>query len=145
MMADISPTPITDALAGTQPSARTPEEVASLLRRPFHHSVYREKPVDGKMVKYVPIDAVVERLCKAAPAWHWEVTRIEVINLPLKRKGKMVNTPVVHVTGKLTIPGLGSRGGIGTAPAENDKNVAKIAESDAIKRAASEFLVPGGR
>lgn len=147
-MAAATPTPInraSDMPESTPLTERTPEQVADLLRRPFHPSVLKQKPVDGGMVSYVDIGNVIERLNKAAPVWHWKVTGIEIHTMPIKRKGQHVPTQVIHVTGELTIPGLGSRQGIGTEPCERSEDAGKIAESDAIKRAATMFGVPCGR
>lgn len=140
-----TPTPIAGNAAATLPADRTPTEVASLLRRPFHASVIRQRQIDGRNVEYIEIGTVIDRLNRACPTWDWSVERIEVHTLPIKRKGALVSTPVVHVIGTLTIPGLGSRSAVGTAPAENNEDPAKIAESDAIKRAGSYFGIPGGR
>lgn len=147
-MAAAHPTPInraSDMPESTPLTERTPEQVAVLLRRPFHPSVMKEKPVDGKLIRYADIGTVIDRLNKAAPVWHWRVTGIEIHTMPIKRKGQNVPTPVIHVTGELVIPGLGARQGIGTAPCERSEDAGKIAESDAIKRAATMFGVPCGR
>jgi len=96
-------------------------------------------------VEYVAIDDLIARLNKAALEWSWHVSRIEILTMPILRKGELIDTPVVHVTGGLMIPGLGTRQGVGTAPCEATEDASKIAESDAIKRAASMFGVPGGR
>lgn len=139
------PTPIHDSAAASLPVDRTPSEVASLLKRPFAPQVIKQRQIDGRNIEYVEIGTVIDRLNRACPTWDWSVERIEVHILPIKRKGAMVDTPVVHVIGTLTIPGLGSRSAIGTAPAENNEDPAKIAESDAIKRCGSYFGIPGGR
>lgn len=147
-MAAVTPTPIhraSDMPESTPPAERTPEQVATLLRRPFHPSVLKQKPIGGKMVTYADIGSVIDRLNRAAPVWHWKVTAIEVHTMPVTRKGQPVSTPVVHVTGELSIPGLGSRQGVGTSPCEGSEDAGKIAESDAVKRAASMFGVPCGR
>jgi hypothetical protein len=124
---------------------RTPEQVSNLLQRPFPDHLIKTRPVGNGLVHYVAIGDVIDRLNRACATWNWTVTKIEVHMLPILRKGELVDTPVVHVTGVLQIPGLGTRGAVGTAPAENNEDPAKIAESDAIKRAATMFGVPGGR
>lgn len=139
------PTPITDKAAATLPANRTTQDVATLLKRPFAAHVIKQRQIDGRNVEYVSVGDVIERLNRACLEWNWQVTRIEVHVLPILRKKVLVPTPIVHVTGTLEIPGLGKRQGIGTAPAENNEDPAKIAESDAIKRAATMFGVPGGR
>lgn len=143
-----SPTPIwraSDDPAAIEPTDRTPSDVANLLKRPFAPHVIRQRQIAGRNIAYVEVGIVIDRLNKAAPVWHWKVTGIEIHTMPIKRKGQHVDTPVVHVIGELTIPGLGSRQGIGTAPVENNEDATKIAESDAIKRAATMFGVPCGR
>lgn len=143
-----APTPIrraADDPAAISPTDRTAQQVADLLRRPFHPDVIKQRPVAGGMINYVPIDSVIERLNKAAPVWHWQVGNIELHILPIIRRGAPVDTPVIHVTGTLEIPGLGTRQAVGTSPCEGTEDAGKIAESDAIKRAATMFGVPGGR
>lgn len=127
------------------PAERTPEDVAQLLKRPFAPHVIKQRQIDGRSIDYVSVGDVIDRLNRACAQWHWSVTRIEVHVLPIKRKGQLVDTPIVHVTGTLEIPNLGKRSAVGTAPAENNEDPAKIAESDCIKRAATMFGVPGGR
>lgn len=60
-----------------------------------------------------------------------------------KRTGEISIPPVMIVTGVLTIPGLGSRTGIGvqTLEAGSGEDMYKGAESDAFKRAAMSFGV----
>lgn len=131
------------------PDLRTPQQVASLLQRPFPESQIKTRPVAGGLVKYVAIGDVINRLNKACPEWNWTTTKIEYHEVPLLRTANgektMQMTLCAHVTGVLQIPGLGIRGAVGTAPCENNEDPAKIAESDAIKRAATMFGVPGGR
>lgn len=143
------PTPIHRASedpASVPAGERTPQQVADLLRRPFAPGVIKQRPLgNGQSVDYAPIDAVLDRLNRATLEWHWEVTRVEILTMPIRRKEGVIPMPVCHVAGQLSIPGLGTRQGIGTAPCEGTEDAAKIAESDAIKRAATMFGVPGGR
>lgn len=127
------------------PEKRTPSDIASLLKRPFAPHVIKQRKVAGRDVDYVAIGDVIERLNRACNEWHWQVTSIQILTMPLKRRDGMVDTPVAHVTGTLVIPGLGQRQAVGTAPCEGTEDAAKAAESDAIKRAATMFGVPGGR
>lgn len=147
-MVAATPTPInraSDMPETTPPAERSPQQVADLLRRPFAPGVTKQRPVGGGMVDYVPIANVVDRLNRACAQWNWRVSDIRVIDLPITRKGTPTTTPVVHVVGELQIPGLGARQAIGTSPAEGTEDAAKIAESDALKRAANGFGVPSGR
>ena len=137
--------PVSDMPEAVPPAERTPEQVAELLKRPFHPSVMKQKPVAGGLANYVDIGNVIARLNKAAPVWDWKVTNISILTMPIKRNGQHVDMPVFHVTGELRIPGLGTRQGIGTSPCEGTEDAGKIAESDAIKRAATMFGVPCGR
>lgn len=127
------------------PEKRTPSDVATLLKRPFAAHVIKQRKIAGRDVDYVAIGDVIDRLNKACMEWHWQITNIQVITMPLKRREGIVDVPVAHVTGTLAIPGLGQRQAIGTAPCEGTEDSAKAAESDAIKRAATMFGVPGGR
>lgn len=127
------------------PEHRTPSDVAALLKRPFAAHVIKQRKVAGRDVDYVAIGDVIDRLNRACMEWHWQVTDIRILTMPLKRRDGMVDTPVAHVTGTLVIPGLGQRQAVGTAPCEGTEDAAKAAESDAIKRAATMFGVPGGR
>ena len=126
-----------------QPADRTPTDVASLLKRPFAPNVVKQRKIAGRDVDYISIDDVIDRLNRACLTWDWDVVRIEVITLPLKRNGSWTEVQVVHTTGTLTIPGLGSRTGIGTAPVDNE-DAAKAAASDALKKAGSLFGIPTG-
>lgn len=139
-------TPIrSDDPAQIAPDDRTPQQVSQLLQRPFHPSVIKQRPVAGGLINYVAIGDVIDRLNRACYEWNWTTTKIEYHEVPIKRDGQLVPTLCAHVTGVLQIPGLGIRGAVGTAPCENNEDPAKIAESDAIKRAATMFGVPGGR
>lgn len=143
-----TPTPIRRASedpASVAASERTPQQVADLLRRPFAPRVIKSRQIAGRNTEYIPISVVLDRLNRVTLEWHWEVTRVEILTMPIKRKEGVIEMPVCHVAGQLCIPGLGSRQGIGTAPCEGTEDAAKIAESDAIKRAASMFGVPVSR
>ena len=148
------PTPITtpatirrasEDAASVPASERTPQQVADLLRRPFAPHVIKQRKIAGRDTDYIAIGDVLDRLNRATLQWHWEVTRIEILTIPIRRKEGIVELPVFHVAGEISIPGLGTRQGIGTAPCEGTEDAAKIAESDAIKRAASMFGVPVSR
>ena len=134
-----------DDPAAIEPGDRTPSQIGDLLRRPFHPSVIKQRQIAGRNIDYVPIDCVIERLNRAAPVWHWTVTDIRIVTMPIKRRDGVVDMPVAQCIGTLEIPGIGKRQGIGTAPCEGTEDAPKIAESDAIKRAATMFGVPGGR
>ena len=79
----------------------------------------------------------------------WEVTGVDyrtdgvVRDRQNKQTGEMFTPQVMVVTGKLTIPGLGTRTGMGVQVLEGGagEDAYKGAESDAFKRAAMAFGV----
>ena len=116
----------------------------ALLRKPFTNIKWR-KGSDGKQVAYVTYHDVQERVIDATDGqYDWSITEIRFIEGQprLDREtGDTYMTPGVWmVTGKLTLPGLGTRDGVGTAQAHNEDAV-KSAETDAFKRAAVKFGV----
>lgn len=141
-MAMQAPTPITDKAAASLPADRTPTESASLLKRPFAAHVIKSRRIAGRDVDYVSIDDVVDRLNRACLEWHWNISNVQILTMPLKRRDVAVDTPVAQVIGTLEIPGLGKRQGIGTAPCEGTEDSTKAAASDALKKAAGLFGVP---
>lgn len=125
------------------PTERTPEDVASLLKRPFASHVVKQRQIaGGRSVDYISIDDIVERLNRACLEWSWHVQSVQIITMPIVRKGSPVDTPVAQVIGTLEIPGLGKRQGIGTSPLEGNEDATKAAASDSLKRAAYLFSVP---
>lgn len=116
----------------------TPTEQQTLLNNlaaPFGDIVQEREGPGGNMLPYIPVYAVIDRLNLTAGEWSWEIT-----------KSEWANTTLV-VTGRLTIPGLGSREGTGiqemVSPAGKDMgaDLLKGADSDALKRAALLFGV----
>lgn len=134
-----------DMPESTPLSERTPANVADLLRRPFSPEVIKQRRIAGRDVDYIGIDDVIERLNRACLEWHWSISNVQILTMPLKRRESTVDTPVAQVIGTLEIPGLGKRQGIGTSPLEGTEDATKAAASDALKKAASLFGVPGGR
>lgn len=129
----------------TLPAERTPTDVASLLKRPFAPNVVRQRQIAGRNVDYISVDDIIERLNRSTLEWHWQITDVRILTMPVKRREGMVDTPVAQVIGTLEIPGLGSRQGIGTAVCEGTEDATKAAASDALKRAAYLYGVPAGR
>lgn len=137
-------TTISDTAAATLPDQRTPSDVASLLKRPFAANVVRSRKIAGRDIDYISIDDVVDRLNRACLEWHWNISNVQILTMPLKRREGTVDTPVAQVIGTLEIPGLGKRQGIGTAPMEGTEDATKAAASDALKKASSLFGIPSG-
>lgn len=87
----------------------------------------------GRRLAYVSGEKVVRRLLEAAPDFTWEI--LSVAHTEDARGKKLW-----QVRGRLSIPGLGSRDGIGTQLDETEDSV-KGAAKDALKVAASLFGV----
>lgn len=102
----------------------------SKLEEPFHVTDVAKRP-DG--YSYVKGGLIIDRIIQASEGvYDWELT-----SLTLQNDGKKNFWLAV---GKLTIPGLGSRCGSGTATTLNE-DAPKSAEKDAFKRAAVLFGV----
>lgn len=111
-----------------------PHEIAKAIAQPFDPSVRKYK---GGFA-YIPQAVVRRRINNATNnLYDWQVLKFEF------RDGTEVqqpNTLIMIVHGRLTIPGLGSRDGIGTAIIrKGTEEQYKSAESDAYKRAAMAF------
>lgn len=130
--------------------ATTPN-VLALLQRPFHPQHIQSRKIGGgRQVSYVPVGAVIERLNKACPVWHfriadqrWETMRLNRWN-ETSRKSEIRDVQVYVVTGELEIPGLGARQALGVQALDDGsgEDLLKGAMSDALKKAASLFGVP---
>lgn len=120
------------------------------LLDPFDQSLIENK--QGK--SYIGHEHIRLRVIEATGnQFDWEVTSVDyrmdgaVKDRPLKVDGKLTGemfTPqVMIVTGKLSIPGLGVRTGMGVQVLESGagEDSYKAAESDAFKRAAMAFGV----
>lgn len=85
----------------------------------------------GKMLDYLATHTVISRLNRFAGEWSWSINTIEV-------RGDLY-----VLTGTLTIPGLGSRDGIGVqrVSERGGEDLAKGCSSDALKKAATLFGV----
>lgn len=106
----------------------------ALLREPFPAASVKEREGSGNnRFKYVPVGSILERILDATDGeFDWTVERLEFISDG--KKGFWL------CVGQLTIAGLGTRTGIGTASPMNE-DAPKSAESDAIKRAGVKFGV----
>lgn len=118
------------------------------LLAPFPIDVIEDK--NGLL--YIPHEIIRERLISATGnQFDWSVdqvmfreTRGEVRRANDRDTGEIVHPTVMIVIGTLTIPGLGSRAGIGVHPLDKgagEDAAFKSADSDAFKRAAMAFGV----
>lgn len=107
-----------------------------LLIAPFpREQIKQREGPGGVLLDYVEFGDVGRRLIEATKGvgFSWEV-----LSISLYVDAKSVTHHRAH--GRLTIPGLGSRDGIGTHP-NYDGESPKVAETDAFKRAAVKFGV----
>jgi hypothetical protein len=122
-------------------------EITSKLTEPFPAEVIDEK--NGLL--YIPHEIIRERLIQATGnQFDWSIDQVMFRDDGVTRRGIDRNTgearrPIsMIVIGTLTIPGLGSRAGIGAHPLDEGSGedaAYKSADSDAFKRAAMAFGV----
>lgn len=96
----------------------------------------------GAKFDYVAGYTVIHRLNDATGGqWSWHVKSFEFRPAGTDRYGKEVS--LVVVTGELTIPGLGTRAGIGVQKVTENggEDLVKGASTDALKKAATLFGV----
>lgn len=112
----------------------TMEKNLSRLTEPFDRSRIKQREGAGKrMLDYVSYGDVQRTVIEASGnEYDWTVQRMEFVS-----DGKGAYWLCV---GMLTIPGLGSRCGVGTAQSMNEDSP-KSCETDAFKRAAVKFGV----
>lgn len=121
--------------------------ITTLLTEPFPTDAIEEK--GGK--PYLPHEVVRQRLIEATGnCFDWSIDQVlfrddGVTRRPADRTTGEIRKPMsMVVIGTLTIPGLGSRAGIGAHPLDEgagEDAAYKSAESDALKRAAMAFGV----
>jgi len=116
----------------------------SMLTKPFDNVRTREGAA-GRSFDYVAGGDVLERILEATQGqYDWQILDIRLVEGQAKanrKTGEVYTTPAVWmVHGRLTLPGLGSRDGVGTQVAENEESP-KAAETDALKRSAVKFGV----
>ena len=102
------------------------------LRAPFPKDAIKDrKGAGGKKFDYVETHTVIHRLNSACPSWDFRLTRFEQVK------------DMYIATGELTIPGLGTRTGIGVQRVSDGggEDLVKGASSDALKKAATLFGV----
>jgi hypothetical protein len=104
-------------------------EILERLGTPFPESAIKQRSGGGKMLSYVETHTVIRRLNSVAKTWDWEIKSVEWRN------------ELCIVVGTLTIPGLGSRSGIGVqrVTEKSGEDLVKGASSDALKKCATLF------
>lgn len=105
------------------------ETILAALGEPFPRQAVKQRKVGNFQADYVEGETVIRRLNKCCPdGWDWRIVGMEW------REKMLV------VWGELTIPGLGTRSGMGIS--ENMiGDVVKGASTDALKKAATLFGV----
>lgn len=115
-----------------------------ILTQPFDNVRTREG-AGGKQFSYVAGGDILDRILSATDGhYDWEILNIRLIDGQTranKKTGEVYTAPSVWmVHGRLSLPGMGRRDGVGTATAESEESP-KSAETDALKRAAVKFGV----
>lgn len=115
-----------------------PGEIIKALSAPFpEDQVYhRVDERTKKNLSYISAHNIYIRLNSVAPGWGFEVVSTTIQQVP----GRNGQQPVAIVTGKMTIPGVGSRMGMGTNAIYAPDDF-KGAITDCIKRCAALFGV----
>lgn len=128
-------------------TATKAQEITAKLTEPFPVDVIEEK--NGLL--YLPHEIIRERLISATSnQFDWSIDQVLFRDDGVTRRandrytGEPKRPLSMLVLGTLTIPGLGSRAGIGAHPLDEgagEDAAYKSAESDALKRAAMAFGV----
>jgi hypothetical protein len=131
-----------------QPDAETQDAAAIIaaLTVPFRRDQISQRKIGGRMLDYVEGHEYITRLNEASPAWSFRMTKAETTPLHVTRYDKQRNPyetdlPCLTVYGEITIPGVGSRAGIGVQMIENNagEDVMKGALTDCLKNCAKYF------
>jgi hypothetical protein len=128
----------------------TRTDVIGLLKRPFHPEVVKERKIAGKMVKYVPVDAVIDRLNRACDIWNYRIVDTNWTTMKLNRwsdqakRLEVRDVSVYVVIGEIEIPGVGTRQAQGVQAIDegSGEDLLKGASTDALKKCATLFGVP---
>lgn len=111
-------------------------ELLARLGEPFpDHAVKQRKGGGGQMLSYISGDTIIRRLNHVAGAWDFRITATD---------WRPFGTDMlIVVTGDLTIPGLGTRAGIGVQVVRErgGEDLVKGAQTDSLKKAAVSFGV----
>lgn len=117
------------------------------LSEHFPTQAVRQRRGGGNTVfDYVAGPDIIRRLIRATQGqWSWHIKTCEFRPLPpyRDRSGEMKEQSLVVVMGELTIPGLGTRAGIGVQKITEagGEDLVKGASTDALKKAATLFGV----
>lgn len=119
------------------------DEIMKGLLAPFPKQAIQPKRVEGRpTLYYVPGHTYIRRLIEVAGNWDWQIKTFEPRPYGSTKAGNA--QLLLIVTGTLTIPGLGSRDGMGVqvVTAETGgEDMWKGAQTDALKNAAKLFGV----
>lgn len=125
-----------------------PKDMLAGLSEPFARDQIESRPIGGgKNASFLKIDTVIQRLNDICISWDFRITYRSMQLMALARgsgQNKRVEDVSVYVVeGELTIPGLGTRAGIGVQALDDGagEDLIKGALSDAIKVAAAKFGV----
>lgn len=113
-----------------------PAGVLKALAVPFpRDAVQQRQGGGGRSFDYVAAHTVIRRLNDAAGAWDWRIKSMDW--------RQMGGEALIVVEGELTIPGLGTRAGVGVQKVSDrgGEDLVKGASSDALKKAATLFGV----
>jgi hypothetical protein len=131
---------MSETAAPYQTSART---LLEKLGKPFPKEAVKTRVGGGNSrFDYVAGFTVIHRLNDATGGqWSWHVKSFEFRPAGTDKYGK--EQSLVVVTGELTIPGLGTRAGIGVQKVSENggEDLVKGASTDALKKAATLFGV----
>jgi hypothetical protein len=107
--------------------------ISDALGKPFPKEAVKQRPGGGsKMLDYIDGTAIIRRLNDATGNnWSFHLTRLEW------------HADLLMATGELTIPGMGTRTGIGVQKVSErgGEDLVKGASTDALKKAATLFGV----
>jgi len=118
-------------------------DIIKRLSEPFPREAIRQRQGGGgTRFDYIAGPDIIRRLTRATGGhWDWVIKSFEFRPLPAARSG--AEQSLVVVMGELTIPGLGTRAGIGVQKVSESagEDLVKGASTDALKKAATLFGV----
>lgn len=124
------------------------ERLRQALEAPFpEHAIKQRQGGGGSRFSYVEGFTIIRRLNEATGGtWDWAIKSFEFRPLPPltdRKTGELKEQSLVVVTGELTIPGLGTRSGVGVQKVSESggEDLVKGASTDALKKAATLFGV----
>jgi hypothetical protein len=136
-------------VGGAGRAAREDEDVSDndrlrhALEAPFpDHAIKQRQGGGNSRFSYIEGFTIIRRLNEATGGtWDWAIKSFEFRPLSPTKMGK--DQSLVVVTGELTIPGLGTRAGVGVQKVSEDggEDLVKGASTDALKKAATLFGV----